>query len=250
MHLALPARAKLNTSLEVRGRLPDGRHELRTEFVAISLSDLVELETSAVSELTLSGLPLPAGENLVEKARAELEAAAGRRLPARIRVHKRIPPGAGLGGGSSDAATAMRGLVRLHGLELELEPVARRVGADVAFFLCGGSAGAGGAGDDLEPSVLPKGCYALAWPGYGVSTAAVYEAYDRLGGGGRNHLRRAAEAVEPRLAGFAAELGAGWEMTGSGSAFFRHRASEADARAAVSGLGCWTAVARPVGRWC
>lgn len=250
MVLALPARAKINTRLAVTGVLPDGRHELSTEFVSISLSDLLEVEPAEAPSLQVGGLALPPGENLVERARAELEAASGRSLPARVRLHKRIPPGSGLGGGSSDAATALRALARLFELDTDLVAVAARVGADVPFLLCGGAAAARGTGEVLSPRPEPGGWFALAWPGFAVSTAAVFAAYDRVGGQGQNHLRRAAEEVEPRLRGFAAELGEDWEMTGSGSAFFKHCPTQTDAQAAVAGLTCWTAVARPLGRWC
>lgn len=250
MVLALPARAKINTRLAVTGVLPDGRHELSTEFVSISLSDLLVVEPAKRPSLEVSGIALPPGENLIERALAELEAAGGQELPARVRLHKRIPPGAGLGGGSSDAATALRAFARLFELDTDLGTVAARVGADVPFLLCGGAAAASGAGEVLAPVPVPSGWFALAWPGFAISTAAVYAAYDRVGGEGPNHLRRAAEAVEPRLAGFAAELGEDWQMTGSGSAFFKHCETRHEAEAAVARLNCWTAVARPLARWC
>src|SRR5205807_10591942 len=88
------------------------------------------------------------------------------------------------------------------------------------------------------------GWYAIAWPGFEVSTGAVYRKWDELGGDGRNHLFRAALAVEPRLAGFAAALGPGWAMTGSGSAFFKEEPTRAAAEGAAAGLACWTAVTR------
>lgn len=185
---------------------------------------------------------------MLRAARA-LEAAAGRALPARLRLWKRIPAGAGLGGGSSDAAATLRALCALHGLRTDLAPVARGLGSDVPFFLAGGAADATGAGDVLAPAPVSRAWFAIAWPGWEVSTAAVYARYDRVGGEGGNHLERAALEVEPRLAGFRERLGAGWSLTGSGSAFFRPAASETEARAALAGLDCWTAVARSVGRW-
>ena len=85
--------------------------------------------------------------------------------------------------------------------------------------------------------------YALAWPRFEVSTAAVYRAWDEVGGEGPNHLFRPACAVDPRLGEFAESLGEGWRMTGSGSAFFREVASEAEAHDAIKGREGWTAVA-------
>ncbi|HEX6548176.1 MAG TPA: 4-(cytidine 5'-diphospho)-2-C-methyl-D-erythritol kinase [Candidatus Dormibacteraeota bacterium] len=245
--MALPAHAKLNLELIVERVRPDGRHDIRTRFQAISLHDLLELEAAAETTLEVEG-EAPAGEdNLVLRAARELEAAAGRPLPASIRLHKRIPAGAGLGGGSSDAAATLRGLSRLHGLELDLLPAAKRLGSDVPFFLCGGGAEATGAGDELQPRPAVSEWFAVAWPGYGVSTAAVYAAWDRVGG---PDLTPAALDVEPRLKDFQARLGERWRMTGSGSAFFSRHLDRRGAEAAVAHLDCWTAVARGIGGWC
>ena len=248
--LVLPAYAKLNLELLVKGALPDGRHELDTVFQSVSLHDLLEVAPSGRTELGVEG-EAPAGqENLVLRAAAALEEACGRPLPARFRLLKRIPAGSGLGGGSSDAAAALRGLRRLFELDVDLQPVAAAIGADVPFCLRGGRAAATGAGDLL--SALPAGdltWYALAWPGYGISTAEVYRRWDEVGGGGRNHLQAAACAVEPRLAGFASRLGEGWVMTGSGSAFFKEFRTRPEAVAAVAGLDCWAEVAWAVPAW-
>ncbi len=243
MTLALPAHAKLNLELRVLGARPDGQHEVDTLIQAISLHDLLLASAAPATTLELDG-EAPAGEaNLVLKAARALEELAGRPLPVRLRLLKRIPPGAGLGGGSSDAAAALRALARLYGLELDLAPVAAALGADVSFFLRGGAARAGGRGEELHPARPQPGWYALAWPGYQVSTADVYRAWDETGGEPPNELLRAAITVEPRLAAFTEALGTGWRMTGSGSAFFKPAATEAEARSAVAGLECWTEVA-------
>ena len=243
MTIAIAAHAKLNLNLQVLGRRPDGFHEITTLFQAISLHDLLILERAARTELE-GGQP----DDLVLRAQQTLEAATGRRLPARIRVIKRIPVGAGLGGGSSDAAAALRALSELYALDQDLRPLAERLGADVPFFLLGGTAMADGTGERLVPVPQPPGCYALAWPGFSVSTAEVYGAWDRLGGDGDNHLSRAALAVEPRLEEFARGL-PGWRMTGSGTAFFRPCADAAEAERATRNLDCWTAVVWPVAAW-
>lgn len=250
MTLALPARAKINLTLAVTGRLPDGRHALATRFQAIALHDLLEASTAAETSLEVVGDAPTGADNLVLEAHRALEAVAGRHLPTSFRLHKRIPPGAGLGGGSSDAAAALRALTVLHALDVDLLPVARGLGADVAFFLCGGAADATGAGDELRPSSPAEGWFALAWPGLAVSTAAVYAEYDRIGGEGANHLERAAHAVEPRLAAFRARLGEGWRMTGSGAAYFRPAPTRQAALAAVASLDTWTCVTRPVAGRC
>lgn len=242
--LALPAHAKLNVDLAVAGRRPDGYHEVRTTLQAISLHDLLVVESAGSTEL-VGGLD----DDLVLRAQRALEEAEGRRLPARFRLVKRIPAGAGLGGGSSDAAAALRALRRLYGLDQDLAGIAAGLGADVPFFLAGGAAVATGLGERLAPAPPVAGWYAVVWPRFQVSTADVYSMWDRVGGQGENELTRAACAVEPRLAEFAVMLGDGWRMTGSGSAFFRPCATRREAEAAVAGRTCWTGVAHAVGAW-
>jgi 4-diphosphocytidyl-2C-methyl-D-erythritol kinase len=242
--LVLSAHAKLNLDLAVLGVRPDGYHEVRTRLQAISLHDLLWIEPAPVTSLE-GGFP----DDLVLRAQAVLERAAGRRLPARFRLVKRIPVGAGMGGGSADAAAALRGLSRLHALDLELDPLARELGADVPFLLAGGSAVARGRGERLAPAPGDTSWYAIAWPGFSLATAAVYGRWDEVGGDGGNALTRAAFDVEPKLAEFASMLGEGWRMTGTGSAFFRSAGTLAEAESAAARLDCWTAVARPVGAW-
>ncbi len=248
--LALPAHAKLNLDLAVLGSRPDGYHEVRTRFQAISLHDLLVIRRA--ERTWLEG---GREDDLVLLAQRALEEAAGRPLPARFRLRKRIPAGAGLGGASADAAAALRGLHRLYGLgrgiteALDLTAVAAGVGADVAFLMVGGGAVATGRGERLEPVAPAGGWYAIAWPGFPLSTPAVYGSWDAVGGDGENELTRAAVAIEPRLAEFAVMLGQGWRMTGSGSAFFRACATRVEAERSVAPLGCWTAVARPLGPW-
>ena len=240
----LPAHAKLNVDLAVVGRRPDGYHEVRTTLQAISLHDLLAVEPAESTDL-VGGLD----DDLVLRAQGALEDAAGRRLPARFRLVKRIPAGAGLGGGSSDAAAALRALHRLYRLDQDLATIAAGLGADVPFFLTGGAAVATGLGERLAPAPPAAAWYALAWPRFQVSTADVYSMWDQVGGQGENELTRAACAVEPRLAEFAVMLGDGWRMTGSGSAFFRSCATRSEAEAAVAGRPCWTGVVHPVGTW-
>jgi len=250
LSLALPARAKLNLDLAVLGRRRDGYHDVRTKLQAIALHDLLQVSVADKTELVVTGLAAPndAG-NLVLKAQAALEEAAGRRLPAVFKLHKRVPSGAGLGGASSDAATALRALTALYQLKSDLAPIAAGLGADVTFFLTGGMALATGRGDGLRLLPDVAGWFALAWPGIGLSTAAVYQAWDEVGGDSPNQLRRAAGHAEPRLDEFAGKLGEGWQMTGSGSAFFRRCADEDEAQRAVAQLDCWTAVTHGVRRW-
>ena len=249
MILGVPAHAKLNLNLEVLGRRPDGHHEIRTLMQAISLHDLQLAKPSSATRLTVH-VDAPAGsDNLVLRAAAALEQAAGRALPAEFGLLKRIPPGSGMGGGSSNAAAALRALARLYDVDLDLRTIAAALGADVPFFLRGGAVLATGRGDELHPQPRVAGWFAVAWPGWTVSTSEVYARWREAPSGPPNALVAAATAVEPRLADFADTLGSGWQLTGTGSAFFRRCATAADASEACRRLECWTAVAQAIGPW-
>jgi 4-diphosphocytidyl-2-C-methyl-D-erythritol kinase len=175
------ALAKLNLDLRVLGKRPDGYHELRTIFQTISLSDTLEIAFTpgrkTAIELT-DALAIP--DNLVVRAaRAVLETAraSGR---VEMRLTKRIPMGAGLGGGSSDAAAVLLALPVLAGYRIELpklSELAQGLGSDVGFFLAGGTAAGIGRGGELFP--LPDGPAQRALvvaPGVHVSTAEAYRA--------------------------------------------------------------------------
>ncbi len=145
----VPAYAKVNLRLDVLGRRADGYHELRTVFQAISLHDTLTLETRRESgiELRIVGNAQLAGEpgkdNLVHRAISELSREIGLRQGLRAVLTKRIPVGRGLGGGSSDAAAALLGILRLTGKRMEMArllEIASGLGADVPFFLRGGRA--------------------------------------------------------------------------------------------------------------
>ena len=130
-----------------------------------------------------------------------------------------------------------------------LQPIARELGSDVPFFLTGGSARGEGRGERLTRMEMEPAWFAIAWPGVELSTADVYRAWDEVKGDGPNHLRRAAEHVEPGLKQFAVKLGPGWQMTGSGSAFYKRVNTQEEGRQAIGKLDCWTAVSRAVGAW-
>lgn len=247
--LVLPARAKLNLDLRVIRALPDGYHEIVTTMQTIGLHDLLEISSAADTSLSTGGLKVPAGpENAVLKAQRALQRAVGHDLPAQFVLHKRIPPGSGFGGASSDAAAALTGLKALYRLEVDLMQVATDVGADVPFFVRGGCARAEGRGERLTSLETEHTWFALAWPRIELSTAAVYRAWDEVSGEGVNELRRAAERVEPRVADFAQKLGAGWEMTGSGSAFYKPCESQDEAESVVAPIDqAWTVVTFAVG---
>ena len=248
--LALPARAKLNLDLKIAGPMPDGFHELVSTMQAIALHDLVVVAPAPHTSLTSDGLMVPSGaDNSVLKAHAALEAATHRALPAHFHLHKRIPPGSGMGGASSDAAAALIALKAIYRLDVDLAPVALEAGADVPFFLHGGRARAEGRGERLTALPDQQAWFAIAWPRIELSTASVYRAWDEVKGEGPNELQRAAQHVDSRVRDFAHSLGNQWQMTGSGSAFFTRCDSEAEARSAATALDCWTAVTCSVARW-
>ena len=158
----LPAPAKLNLFLHVTGRRADGYHLLETVFQFIDLADRVDLILRQDGRIGRLGAPagVPEDVDLTLRAARALQAATGCRLGVEIGLRKSIPIGAGLGGGSSDAATVLLGLNRLWGLGLDrsrLIEIARPLGADVPVFVYGRNAYATGIGDRFRPVRLPPG---------------------------------------------------------------------------------------------
>jgi 4-diphosphocytidyl-2-C-methyl-D-erythritol kinase len=180
--LILPAYAKLNLTLDVTGRRPNGYHDIDSVMQTISLHDLVLVERTDCRVFEVVGAAI-AGENLVLKAARELEGRVGRALPFTIRLFKRTPMGAGLGGGSADAAAFLKAANLLYGLKLtsgELIEIASGVGQDVPFLLSGGTARATGLGSTLSPlpPVPSNWRFLVVSPPIEISTRAVYEAVD------------------------------------------------------------------------
>lgn len=212
------ALAKLTISLHITGVRHDGYHLLDAEMVSVDLADRLEFGPGEGLEVTgpaAAGVD-PDEDNLVLRALR----AVGR--SARVRLDKHIPAGAGLGGGSADAAAVLRWA------GCRDAAVAAGIGADVAFCLAGGRARVGGIGELLEPLDFRAGvAYTVLIPPMAVSTAAVYRAWDALGGptgDGPNDLERAALVVEPRLARWRDRLGDATGITptlaGSGASWF------------------------------
>ena len=195
MALILPAYAKLNLTLDVVARRPNGYHEIDSVMQTISLHDLLYIDRTDCRVFDVIG-PAIEGENLVLKAARELEGRMSRQLPFTIRLFKRIPMGAGLGGGSSDAASFLRAANQLYNLRLtidELAEIGTEVGHDVPFFLRGGTARATGLGSTLSP--LPPApsdwIYLVVCPPIQVPTRTVYMAVD----GGYQSGRRTSALV-------------------------------------------------------
>jgi 4-diphosphocytidyl-2-C-methyl-D-erythritol kinase len=198
------AHAKINLDLRVLGTRADGFHELRTVFQAIALHDsltCITREGPLSVECETPGVPVDRS-NLVWRAADALWRALEREGEARdvvIRLDKQIPLQAGLGGGSTNAAATLLALARLWGATLpapQLTDVAASLGADVPFFLAGGTALGLGRGDEVYPLAdLPRHWVVLLIPGFGVSTVDAYGWYDAEREAGRAAVAREAQYV-------------------------------------------------------
>ncbi len=180
----LRAPAKINLDLRVMGRRPDGYHELRTLFQTISLADVLEVEHEPGRGFSIVVESEPAiEENLAERAARRLNEAAGLSGSWRVKLKKRIPMGAGLGGGSADAAAVLLGFPALGGVRVPLETlaaIAAELGSDVPFFLLGGAAVGLGRGTELYPLPdVPRRPGVIVSPGIHVSTPDAYRALGR-----------------------------------------------------------------------
>jgi 4-diphosphocytidyl-2-C-methyl-D-erythritol kinase len=270
--LALPAPAKINLFLHVLGRRADGYHELQTAFALVDLADWLDLERRDDGKLLRTGDFIgPVDGDLALRAARLLQRRTGTGFGADLRVLKHIPAGAGLGGGSSDAATTLIALNRLWNTALnraQLAELALELGADVPFFVGGCNAFAEGRGERLSPIALSAAHYALIWPQVHVSTKEIFEdpgltrntkatkisdfsaaaGWLRIDDGpvprtapvlfGSNDLETVARRRFPdidRVVAHLARFGP-TRMTGSGSAVFMVASSEASAHAAVADL--------------
>tara|TARA_R110002167_G_scaffold77612_2_gene215332 strand:+ start:8706 stop:9545 length:840 start_codon:yes stop_codon:yes gene_type:complete len=171
--------AKLNLFLHITGRRADGYHSLQTLFQIIDLCDSLSLSPVDDSSITLecSDAALTGPDNLVLRAALALREATGSTLGASMRLDKRIPMGAGLGGGSSDAASALLGLNQMWGCKLDIDTLAQiglKLGADVPLFVRGSSAWAEGIGEILTPVDLPSKTYLVICPDCHVSTQDIF----------------------------------------------------------------------------
>ena len=234
-----PAPAKLNLFLHVVGRRADGYHLLQTVFQFIDLSDLLDITVRADGQLVRQAnyADIAAGADLIMRAAAVLKNETGCRLGAEITVHKHLPVGGGLGGGSSDAATTLVALNRLWHLNLavtELADIGLRLGADVPVFVHGHAAWAEGVGEKLTPATPEECWYLVIHPGIRIPTAEIFGAPDLtrntpattirdfLEAGGHNDcepvVRRSYPAVAEAL-DWLTQFGKA-RMTGTGSCVF------------------------------
>jgi 4-diphosphocytidyl-2-C-methyl-D-erythritol kinase len=258
-----PAPAKLNLFLHVTGRRADGYHELQTLFQLVDLADAIGIRVRRDGVIARSGGladVAPEADLTVRAARLLRDSAGDPGLGADLTLEKRIPAGAGMGGGSSDAATVLVALNELWGLRLDaarLAALGLRLGADVPVFIQGTAAEGRGVGEQLRPVSVPPAWFAVVFPGHPVSTAGAFQApeltrnspvitisgflsdgWPRRPLAGRNDLEPVVAARHAPVRAALEWLGARGRarMTGSGAAVFAAFDERAAAAAALTGL--------------
>lgn len=250
----VPAPAKLNLFLHITGRRADGYHLLQSVFMLLDWCDTLHFDMRADGTITREDLThaLPPDDLVMRAARA-LQKATGCSLGAHIGVHKRIPAQAGMGGGSSDAASTLLALNRLWNLRLPLQrlhAIGLTLGADVPFFLCGRNAWVEGIGDIIRPlgleHQLPPASFAVVKPEAGLDTKAIFSNPFLKRDSGRatiedfaaTHYRFGSNDLQPVAKALCPEIdqaiewlnskGMQGRMTGSGSAVFAQMARTVD----------------------
>ena len=201
--IELKAYAKINLALCILGRRDDGYHDLRTIYQSVSLADDVEIQVSASNgpvRLESAGFEVPRGaQNLAVRAAEAIRKELHIRRGIFLRVRKRIPPGSGLGGASSDAAAVLRGVLALCGKTLppaRLLHLAAELGSDVPFFLIGGRALGLGRGEEVYAlPECPRRYAVILFPGEGMNTAEAYRLLDSA----RDRPRLTGHGVRPTI---------------------------------------------------
>lgn len=274
----VPAPAKLNLFLHITGRRADGYHLLQSVFMLVDWCDTLHFERRADGTISREDLGAPLPEmDLTLRAAHALKAATGCTLGAHIGVLKRIPAQAGMGGGSSDAATALLALNRLWGLGLPrhaLETIGLQLGADIPFFLRGNNAWVEGIGETITPlekaHQLPQARFAIVKPAAGLETKLIFSSPDLkrdsdsatiLGFAaehfdfGRNDLQPVAQALCPEVTQaikWLKDRGLQARMTGSGSAVFARMSHKVDLDNAPEGWqvkACENLMIHPLAGW-
>ena len=254
----IPAPAKLNLFLHITGRRDDGYHLLQSAFMLIDWCDTLHFDIRADGTISREDLSwtLPADDLVVRAAKA-LQAATGCRLGVHIGILKSVPAQAGMGGGSSDAASTLLALNRLWGLQLPLErlkAIGLSLGADVPFFLSGRHAWVEGIGEKITPLELPAARVVVAKPQAGLDTRQIFSDADLKRDSepaiitgfavnafdfGRNDLQAVAQRLCPgvnQALAWLASQGLKGRMTGSGSAVFAHAVHEPDLASAPDAM--------------
>ena len=274
----VPAPAKLNLFLHVTGQRADGYHLIESVFMLVDWCDTLHFERRMDGVISREDLasPLPATDLTLQAAQA-LQNATGCSQGAHIGVLKSIPAQAGMGGGSSDAATTLLALNRLWGLQLPLsalEKIGLQLGADIPFFLRGHNAWVHGIGETIVPlekeHCLPQARFAIVKPAAGLETKAIFSSPNLkrdsdsatiLGFAaahfdfGRNDLQPVAQALCPDVANaieWLGTFGLQGRMTGSGSAVFANMSHAIDLDAAPEGWQvktCDNLMIHPLAGW-
>lgn len=268
------APAKVNLFLHIVGRRDDGYHLLESVFALIDWADTLHFETRSDGLLSREDLSdaLPPDDLILRAAKA-LQHAASTRQGAHIAVEKRIPSQAGMGGGSSDAASTLLALNQLWGLNFDLPDLMRiglSLGADVPFFLAGRNAWVSGIGEKLQPVDVPEARLVVVKPELGVSTQGIFSHPDLKRdtqpailprfvadpfGFGQNDLQAVAQQICPgviQALDWLKTLGLEGRMTGSGSAVFARMLFGLELPAAYESLQvkqCNTLAAHPMLGW-
>ncbi|PTT18025.1 4-(cytidine 5'-diphospho)-2-C-methyl-D-erythritol kinase [Acidovorax sp. HMWF029] len=274
----VPAPAKLNLFLHITGRRADGYHLLQSVFMLVDWCDTLHFERRADGTISREDLGAPLPEmDLTLRAAHALQTATGCTLGAHIGVLKSIPAQAGLGGGSSDAATALLALNRLWDLGLSrraLEIIGLQLGADIPFFLRGNNAWVEGIGETITPlekaHQLPQARFAIVKPAAGLETKLIFSSPNLkrdsdsatiLGFAaehfdfGRNDLQPVAQAICPEVTQaikWLGDRGLQARMTGSGSAVFARMSHEVNLDKAPEGWQvktCENLVIHPLAGW-
>lgn len=259
----VPAPAKLNLFLHITGRRADGYHQLQSAFALIDWCDQLHFDLRTDGGISREDLRLPLPENdLIVQAACALQSASGTSLGVHIGVEKSIPAQAGLGGGSSDAASTLLALNQLWDLRLPLKrltEIGLRLGADVPFFLAGRNAWVEGIGESMTPLTLEIGTFLVVKPPAGLGTERIFsdpllKRNSRVAiisgfaanpqGFGCNDLQAVAQRHCPGVSQaleWLATQGLDGRMTGSGSAVFAWAAGKMALNSAPAGFDV---------RWC
>jgi 4-diphosphocytidyl-2-C-methyl-D-erythritol kinase len=245
-HVLAPA--KLNLFLHITGQRSDGYHLLQSVFMLIDWCDTLHFDLRDNGHISREDLttPLPADDLIVRAAKA-LQAASGTSLGAHIAIEKTIPAQAGMGGGSSDAASTLLALNRLWKLNWplsQLMPIGLRLGADVPFFLQGHNAWVEGIGEKITPIELPPSQFVVVKPNAGLNTETIFRDPNLKRDSetailpvfaahpfnfGRNDLQPVAQTLCPEIDDaiqWLTSFGLRPRMTGSGSAVFAQMSSD------------------------
>ena len=268
------APAKLNLFLHIVGRRPDGYHLLESVFMLVDWSDTLHVEVRQDGQISREdlGTPLPPNDLIVRAAQA-LQQASGTSYGAHICIDKQIPAQAGMGGGSSDAASTLLALNRLWGLNLSLanlKAIGLKLGADVPFFLGGHNAWVTGIGEIMTPVEVPPARFVVVKPSQGLETQRIFShpdlkrdtksailsgfAADAFGYG-QNDLQSVAEKLCPEISqalDWLKTSGLTGRMTGSGSAVFAQTLHNFETRSAPGSFQvrlCNNLPAHPLQGW-